>query len=436
VCLVPLGCPKSLVDSEKMLGDLADGGCTIAAPMDHADVIVVNTCAFLSSARDEALAAIRQAVDYKRSGPARRVVVAGCLPSRDGNALYELLPDIDALVGVNDRDALLEAVLSDRKFTRISPYTGGIAEDRGRFRLTPSHTAYLRIAEGCSNRCTYCTVPDIRGAFRSKPPDTILTEARELVSDGAVELTVVAQDTTRYGEDLGTTEDSANLPRLLRSLDALDRVEWIRLMYAHPERFSDELIDAMSECEHVVGYVDLPLQHISDDILHRMNRRTTRAETEALLTKLRRKVPGIAIRTTFIVGFPGETDEQFCELLDFAREFRFEALGVFEFSPEEGTPAATMPHQIPDRVKAERREQLMLAQQEIAFTANRKSIGRQITALIDGIDTRGRCVARHGGQGPEIDSLCFLTDPRDAGTFVEAKIVGSDAYDLIVEPRR
>jgi ribosomal protein S12 methylthiotransferase len=435
VCLVSLGCPKNLVDSEKMLGDLAAGGCTVAAPMDHADVIVVNTCAFLSAAREEALEVIGEAAAYKRKGSARRVVVAGCLPSRDREHLYELLPDIDAIVGVNDRDKLLQAVLSEERYARISPHTGGIAPDGGRFRLTPSHTAYLRIAEGCSNRCAYCTVPAIRGPFRSKPFEEVLSEAGELVADGAIELNIIAQDTTAYGEDLEPTPEPVNLSRLMRALNELDGIQWIRLMYAHPRRLSDELIDALTECEHVVPYVDLPLQHVSDGVLKRMNRRTTRSEVEVLLGKVRQEVPEIAIRTSFIVGFPGETDDHFSELLQFVREFRFEALGAFEFSPEEGTPAATMPDQIPLQIRTQRREQIMLAQQEITFAANARSVGGRTTVLVDGIDTEGRCIARDHRQAPEIDSVCILTHPREAGTFVEGEIVDYDAYDLIVEPQ-
>jgi len=433
VCLISLGCPKNLVDSEKMLAELAEGGCIVGAPIDEADVIVINTCGFIAAARAEAMEIIAEALDHKRAGRARRVVVAGCLASRSGAALHEDLPEIDAVVGVADRDDVLRAVLARGRFIKVAPCTGQIADDTGRFRLTARHTAYLRIAEGCSRKCTYCTIPSIRGPFRSKPPETVLAEARELIADGTVELNVIAQDTTAYGTDM---DAAAELAGLLKALDQLDGLGWIRLMYTYPRRFTDELIDVIANCRHVAPYVDIPLQHISDPILKRMGRGVKRSRIEQLLAKLRRRVPGIAVRTTFIVGFPGETDRQFAELLEFVEDFRFEALGVFEFSPEEGTAAAAMPDQVPDEVKSRRAEQIMLAQQRIAFEANRRAVGGSVEVLIDGTDSAGRCVGRHGGQAPEIDSVCILTEPGSAGNFVTCRIVDFDGYDLIVSPRQ
>ena len=441
VALISLGCPKNLVDSEKILAHLAEGGCVVAAPLDEADVIVVNTCGFLSAARDESLAAIAEAVARKRTGPARRVVVAGCLVDRDAQRLHELAPGIDAVVGVNSRDDILAAVLGEGPASRVEPYRGGIHDDAGRFRLTAPHTAYLRIAEGCSRRCSFCTIPAIRGPFRSKGPETVLAEARELLADGAVELNLIAQDTTAYGRDLG---DGVDLVGLLEMLDALDGARWIRLMYAYPRRFTDELIAVMAACRRVVPYVDLPLQHISDPVLRRMGRGVGRAQTEALLAKLRDRLPGVALRTGFIVGFPGETDQQFEELLRFVREFGFDAMGVFEFSPEEGTPAAEMPDPVPPHVKAERAKALMLAQQEVVFAANRAKVGESVEVLIDlpglaseaeagGEDAPGGAVGRYCGQAPEVDSVCLLQSPAPAGSFVRGTVAGFDAYDLIVE---
>jgi ribosomal protein S12 methylthiotransferase len=454
VALVSLGCPKNLVDSEKMMALLAEGGCTVGAPMDEADVIVVNTCGFLSAAREESLGVIREALAHKAAGPARRVVVAGCLVNRDAEKLFDLAPGIDAIVGVNDRDDLLKAVIPTNKKASSNavfqssivnrPSSIPIVSDAGRFRLTPRHTAYLRISEGCSQKCTFCTIPSIRGPFRSKPPQDVLAEASELITDGAVELNVIGQDTTSYGMDLthgtqpvgfaesneGSNEN--NLAHLLRSLSELDGVRWVRLMYAYPNRFNDALIDAMSSCEKIVPYVDLPLQHISDGVLRRMGRRVTRAKTETLLDKLRRRVPGIAIRTTFIVGFPGETQAQFEELLKFVKEFRFDALGVFEFSPEEGTPAARLKGRVAPEVAAERARAVMLVQQKIVFAANRRRVGQPIEVLVDGIDSQGRCVGRHAGQSPDIDSVCILKKKSPPGKFVRAKVVGADGYDLIV----
>jgi len=428
VALVSLGCPKNLVDSEKILAHLAEDGYVVGAAPDEADVIVVNTCGFLSAARQESLDVIAEALEHKRSGRAKRVVVAGCLVNRDAERLYDLVPGIDAIVGVNDRDNIVAAARGNRRVTLVGPCRGTIAGDAGRFRLTPRHTAYLRIAEGCSQRCSFCTIPAIRGPLRSKLPEDVLAEARELIDDGAVELNVIAQDTTGYGRDLPGRE---SLTRLLRRLDKLDGARWIRLMYAYPKRFSDSLIAAIAECERVVGYVDIPLQHIDDGLLRRMRRGAGRATTEKLLRKLRQRIPGVVIRTSFIVGFPGETDKRFAELLQFVREFRFDALGVFEFSPEEGTDAAGMASQVPEHVKADRAEQIMLAQQEIAFAANREKIGAAIEVLVDGRDPDGRCVGRYYGQAPDVDSVCLLKSNHRPGSFVSAKVTGCDGYDLV-----
>ena len=461
VSLVSLGCPKNLVDSEKMLSLLAEGGCLVGAPMEEADVIVVNTCGFLSAARDESLEVIGEAVKHKRRGRASRVVVAGCLVNRDARKLYRLAPGIDAIVGVNDRDGLLSAVTGKGTVTRItpnlpqghvrvghagssehaqpragsSPSTDLIASDAGRFRLTARHTAYLRISEGCSQRCTFCTIPAIRGPFRSKGPQAVLEEARELIADGAVELNVIGQDTTSYGMDLpGAGPRRASLAKLMDVLGGLDGLKWLRLMYAYPIRFTDALIDTIAGGGAVVPYADLPLQHISDPVLKAMGRRVTRARTEALLDKMRRRIPGLVLRTTFIVGFPGETDGRFEELLQFVKDFKFDALGVFEFSPEEGTAAGSLPGGASGAVKARRARQIMLAQREIAFAASRRRIGDRIRVLVDGTDSRGRCVGRHYGQAPDIDSICILTQRRRGGTFVWGKVVDCVQYDLIVQP--
>ena len=367
------------------------------------------------------------------------MVVAGCLVNRDAERLYELAEGIDAIVGVNNRDELPAAVRHSRRVTKIDPVTLGTGRgskacdlnDAGRFRLTPRHTAYLRIAEGCSQKCTFCTIPAIRGPFRSKSPQAVLAEAQELIADGARELNVIAQDTTTYGTDLPTKGKTT--AHLLRELDKLDGLRRIRLMYTYPRRFSRSLIDTIAECRHVVPYVDLPLQHISDPILRRMGRGVTRGGIESLLEQIRKRIPGVAIRTTFIVGFPGETDKQFAELLEFVEAFHFDALGVFAFSPEQGTPASQMRRQVPEGVKAGRAEAVMLAQRQIAFAAAKRKLGQDIEILVDGIDPAGRCVGRHAGQAPDVDGICYLTKPQKVGTFVQGKVVGSEGYDLIVE---
>ena len=432
VSLVSLGCPKNLVDSEKILALLGEAGCVVGAPMQDADVIVVNTCGFLAAARSEALEVIAEALEYKQTGRARRVVVAGCLVNRDGEEIYNLAGDIDAIVGVNNRGDVPAAVMGERKVTKIDACgSAAVVDDAGRFRLTPRHTAYLRVSEGCSRRCTFCTVPDIRGPFRSKSPEAVLREARELIADGAVELNVIGQDTTSYGTDTNT----GSLAELLRSLNALDGVRWIRLLYAYPARVTDALLDAIAQCEHVVPYVDMPLQHAAGPVLLRMGRGGNRRQIETLLDNVRARIAAVAVRTTFIVGFPGERDEDFEELLSLVRGFRFDAMGVFEFSPEEDTPAAAMEGQVPDAVKAERARTLMFAQQEIAFAANRRAVGRSVEVLADGADISGRCVGRTFGQAPDIDGVCILTEPRPAGAFVPCTVVDWHEYDLIVRPQ-
>jgi len=427
VSLVSLGCPKNLVDSENMLGRLAEAGCLVGAPMDDADVIVVNTCGFLAAARDEALDVISEAVAHKTSGRTGRVVVAGCLVERDADKLFELAPGIDAIVGLTDRDEIVRAVAGEARVL-VHPFAGGVHGDSGRFRLTPRHTAYLRISEGCSHRCTFCTIPDIRGPFRSKPQADVLAEAAELIADGAFELNVIAQDTTGYGTDL---DGAVDLAGLLRSLDGLDGAGWVRLLYTYPRGFDDGLIAAIAECGHVVEYVDIPLQHVADSVLKRMGRRVKRTEIEELLGKLRSA--GVTLRTTFITGFPGETDAEFAELLAFVEEFEFDALGVFAYSPEPGTPAVRLPDQVPGETGLRRAEAIMVAQQEIVFVANQDAIGEVIDVLVDGVDGQGRCVGRHAGQAPEIDSVCLLTDPRPPGELIAAEVVGFDGYDLIVK---
>ena len=432
VALVSLGCPKNLVDSERMLGVLAEGGCMVGAPMEDADVIVVNTCGFLSAARDEAMEVIAEAMEHKRGGRARRVVVAGCLVNRDAEDLFDAAPGIDAIMGVNDREGILAAVLGEGPETRLSA-AGAAPDDRGRFRLTAPHTAYLRISAGCSRRCTFCAIPAIRGPFRSKPREQVLTEARELIDSGAVELNIIGQDTTGYGRDLG---GEIGLGRLLTDLNGLPGIGWLRLLYAYPSRFGEDLLSCMASAEHVVPYVDVPLQHISDPVLKAMGRGVGRGEIERLLETLRRRMPGMAVRTAFIVGFPGESDQQFEELLAFVRAARFDAMGVFEYSPEEGTAAASVSGAVPDEVKAERAEAIMLAQQEIAFAANGNAVGKRLELLVDGTGADGRCIARHAGQAPDIDSVCYLTEPRGAGEFGSGRVVDWDDYDLIVEAER
>jgi len=484
VSFVSLGCPKNLVDSEKMLGQLAEAGCLVGCDHDQADVIVVNTCGFLAESRAEAHAAIRDAAATRRShGRGRpRVVVAGCLVQRDGQRLLHDVPGIDALVGVNNREDVVAAVLAGPRRTRASESgpidgqsarpgqgaTGGLSAsaravrlpvapdwgsgskatlylgeyhpssrtwtDQARLRLTPRHYAYLRISEGCDQRCTFCTIPAIRGPMHSKTPEQIEAEARELIADGAVELILIGQDTTSYGGDLG---ERGGLAALLRRLDRLEGVGWIRLMYVYPSVLTDEMIETIGSAGHVVPYVDIPLQHINDRILRAMYRRVTRAETLALLDKLRQRIPGVFVRTTMITGFPGESEAEFQELVDFVRDFKFDALGVFPYSTEPETPAGRMKDQLPPAVRRERADALMRVQQEVAFAKAAAMKGRRFEVLVDARADAGPWIARHAGQAPEVDSVSLVEgEGLRPGRRLEVVCTGSRGYDLLARPAR
>ncbi|HRX87595.1 MAG TPA: 30S ribosomal protein S12 methylthiotransferase RimO [Phycisphaerae bacterium] len=440
VAFVSLGCAKNTVDSEKMLGQLAEAGCEFCADERDADVVVVNTCGFLEDSRREADQVIGELVGVKRSRKSRlrRVVVAGCLVQRDGTQISDRVPGIDALVGVHNRDDVVRAVLNRGPKKRelntfLGDYHPFVNIDTARLRITPQHWAYLRISEGCDQKCTFCTIPSIRGPMHCKPPSVILAEARELIADGAVELSLIGQDTSSYGLDF---DYEPGLAGLLRELNALDGLAWIRLMYVYPSVFSDAMIDAIAECDKIVKYVDIPLQHINDRVLKAMHRRVTRAETIDLLERIRRRIPDVNLRTTLITGFPGETEAEHQELLEFLRDYRFDALGVFPYSLEPDTPAGRMQNQLDAETKLRRREELMLTQQEIAFAKADATRGKTFEVLVDthaGKD--GLQVARHAGQAPEVDSITVLSGARAAaGSFVRVRCTGRQDYDLLAEP--
>jgi ribosomal protein S12 methylthiotransferase len=495
VAFVSLGCPKNLVDSEKMLGTLASSGFSLVSDHDEADAVVINTCGFLEASKEESLDVIREALDRKAAGRLRRVVVAGCLVQRHRARLLEWAPGIDAMIGVFDRDHVIDAVSGDAPPARdgladadAPPYwiagnalqaardrgmattgltvngrdgrgIGYFEDDTSRLRLTPRHWAYLRMSEGCNQKCTFCTIPSIRGKMRSKPLDAIVREARELMADGAFELNLIGQDTTSYGDDTGYDGPDEGLVGLLTALDGVAAAAgggWLRLMYAYPSTFTDAMIDAMAALPNVVKYIDIPLQHVTDDMLGAMRRRISRAEQEALLGRLRDRIPGLAIRTTFITGFPGETDADHRALLAFIEDFQFDMMGVFRYSHEEGTPAGTLDEDpsrhVPDEVKTEREAELMLAQQRIAFD-NARYVAEQRGAfdvLIDGDaagSTEGRAttgVAEAGRlytgrcyhQAPQVDALTYVhsTEPLAPGELVRCTIVDADGYDLIARP--
>ncbi|MEM6314136.1 MAG: 30S ribosomal protein S12 methylthiotransferase RimO [Planctomycetota bacterium] len=477
VAFVSLGCPKNLVDSERMLGLLAEDGIAVTPDHNEADAIVINTCGFLEASKEESMAEINEAIARKEAGLCKRVVVAGCLVQRHKTKLLADAPGIDRLVGVFDRDHIVDAVRGQRPEvdhflgryhaltrnphdqipnpkwgedgSKASALLAKQAEgkrgqrlavfenDRGRLRLTPRHYAYLRMSEGCNQGCGFCTIPSIRGPMRSKPVEHIVTEAKELAADGAVELLLIGQDTTSYGTDIGY---GPGLSGLLRQLDReLTDVAWVRLMYAYPSCFTDEMIDTLARCRRVLPYIDMPLQHINTDVLTRMKRKVSREETVELLDKLRERIPGIAIRTTFIAGSPGETEAEHQELVEFVRDFGFDMMGVFPYFPEPGTPMGRMTDQVDEDTKRARLEELMLAQQEVAFARAESLIGSTQEVLIDkcegDVDEGGKLyTARTYRQAPDIDSVTYVHDPAGnlhPGQFVDVELTDYQNYDHV-----
>jgi len=437
VGFIALGCPKNIVDSERMLAEIAQAGFLITAESDNADVVVINTCGFIAPAVAESLEAIKHAVDRKTS-PTRRlkkVIVAGCLPERLGKDLFNETDGIDAIVGLGQRDniaSIIKKTLHSRQpavYLDKSPHA--ISDDRNRLLITPSHWAYLRISEGCNRKCSFCTIPAIRGQFRSKPQRLILAEADELVAAGAVELDVIAQDTTSYGRDLKIKN---GLAVLAGELEKIPDLKWLRLMYLYPQGITDRLIETIAKSEKIVHYIDMPIQHINDKILKGMHRPDTRERICSLVEKLRNALPDIVLRTTIMIGFPGETDRQFTELLKFIKWAQFDALGCFTFFPETGTNAVEMPDQLPDKIKQQRLDELMLTQQNIAFAKNKDRIGAKLICLLDSVDSEGTGRGRFYGQAPDIDSVCIIKNcSAKTGQFINAKVVDAKDYDLLVE---
>jgi ribosomal protein S12 methylthiotransferase len=424
---VTLGCPKNLVDSEKMLGTLALDGYALVSDPAGADFVIVNTCGFIESSRAESKAVIREMLDLKKSGKTKGVIVAGCLPERLGPALLEEMPDIDHIVGVFGRDEinlvadrLMGGSREYRELFRPAPLKA--MDDRARLRLTPEHYAYLKISEGCDRTCTFCSIPKMRGKHITKPIEMVIAEARELAKDGVRELNIVAQDTTYYGLDL---YGEVRLVQLLRELDKVDGIDWVRLMYLYPVNFTDELIDTIAASDKIVPYLDMPLQHINDTMLRRMQRRVNRVQTEELVRKL-------VMRTTFVVGFPGETDAQFAELKQFVEEAQFERMGVFPYSLEPDTPAAKLDGHLPEEVKNARRDEMMALQQQIAFDYGDTLVGSEIDVLIDDQVEEGLWRGRGYMDAPEIDGEVFVSgEDLQPGMFVPVEIVERRDYDLV-----
>jgi len=433
---VSLGCPKNLVDSERMLGLLQLDGYQLVQEPAGADFVVVNTCGFIERARDESFAAIHEMLELKRKGSIRGVIVSGCLAERDKEKLLEDLPEIDHLVGVFGReqvtkvaDRLIGGLDEQRSVFQPAPSTPLV--DRGRLRITPRHFAFLKISEGCDRLCTFCAIPKMRGKHATKPVEEVVAEARELAADGVRELVIVAQDTTYYGIDL---YGEPRLVQLLTELEKIEGIEWIRLMYLYPMYFGDELIEQIASSKKIIPYLDLPLQHINDTMLKRMQRKVDRGSTEDLLAKLRQRIPGLTLRTTFITGFPGETDEQFDELVDFVAEQRFERLGVFSYSFEPNTPAARLPDHLPEELKEARRQRVMQVQQQIAFEWNAAQVGKQIDVLIDQAvpDEKEAWIGRSVADAPDVDGVVYVSGRKlRPGRIVRCEIVATSDYDLV-----
>lgn len=431
---VSLGCPKNLIDSERMLGSLSLDGYLLVSNPDGADFVIVNTCGFIESSRQESKSVIREMLDLKRQGRTKGVIVSGCLPERLGGSLLDELPEIDHIVGVFGReeitrvaDHLIGGAKEQRMVFRPAPIRA--LDDRARLRITPKHYAYLKISEGCDRTCTFCAIPKMRGKHATKPMELVIAEAKELAADGVRELNIVAQDTTYYGMDL---YGEPRLTELLGELEKVEGIDWIRLLYLYPMYFTDALIDRIAGSEKIIPYLDMPLQHVSDAVLKRMQRRVNRNQTVELVSKLRERIPNLVLRTTFITGFPGETDEQFEELKDFVAEMRFERMGVFTYSLEPGTPAVKLEGHLPEEVKNARRDELMELQQEIAFEHGDSLVGCELDVLIDEQVDDTTWLGRSYADAPEIDGNVYVRGSDLAtGTFVPVEIAARQDYDLV-----
>ena len=449
--MISLGCAKNLVDAEIMLGSVLQRGMEITSRAEDADVVVVNTCAFIDSAKEESIEAILET--HQRRGLNKRfgqkLIVSGCMSQRFARELQEEMPEVDAFIGldqVSQLGEIIESVLRKRVHSDKGDVGLAFAETRPtyipdyetpRFRLTPAHTAYVKIAEGCNHPCSFCVIPQMRGKHRSRAPQSVLAEIRGLVSEGVREINLISQDTTYYGMDLWSAKagprqpvDSTRGPTLaalLREIQKIDGDFWVRLLYTHPAHWSDELIDTIARCDRIARYIDIPLQHIDESMLGRMRRETSRQHIENLICKLRAGIPGVTLRTTFIVGFPGETEEEFASLLDFILHTRFERLGIFKYSQEEGSRAAKMPGQISAKIKNARYRMAMSIQREIAHETARQSIGTELKLLVD-----QPYVARSEADAPDIDARVILSKEAPVGEFVWRTIVGTRGYDLLV----
>ena len=436
ILFISLGCDKNLVDSEVMLGILADRGFEMTDTEDDADIIIINTCCFINDAKEESINTILEMAEYKKTGPCKALIVTGCLAQRYKQEIVDETPEVDAVIGTSKYDEIFDAVdqaLKGSHFLDVDDLDRLPSVPGKRILTTGGHYAHLKIAEGCDKHCTYCIIPKIRGNYRSVPMEQLLAEAASLAEQGVKELILVAQETTLYGVDL---YGKKSLHILLQELAKIKGIRWIRILYCYPEEIYPELIETIKNEKKVCHYLDMPIQHASDAILKRMGRRTTKAQLKETVSLLRKEIPDIVLRTTLIAGFPGETQEQHEELMEFVDEMEFERLGVFAYSPEENTPAASMPDQIPEEIKEERRDAILELQQEIAFDKAADMVGRTLYAMIEGkVADEPAYVARTYADSPDIDGYVFVntSEMLMSGDFVKVKITGSAEYDLIGE---
>ena len=454
--MVNLGCAKNLVDAEVMLGSVTARGMEVTANATDADVLVINTCAFIDSAKEESIEAILQAHEQRQAlRPDQKLIVSGCMSQRYADQLRIEIPEVDAFIGldqVKELGSIVENLLGnagrptfsvpaaaaddfDLAFQRTRP-TYIPDYDTPRFRLTPSHSVYLKIAEGCNHPCSFCVIPQMRGKHRSRSPGSVLSEIRSLAQEGVREINLISQDTTYYGMDLWSEKagprqpvDSSRGPTLASLLEEIEQVDgdfWVRLLYTHPAHWSDELMETIARCRKVARYIDMPLQHITDGMLGRMRRETSRKHIEQVIANLRSRIPGVALRTTFIVGFPGETDDEFQSMLDFIERTRFDRLGIFKYSREEGSRAAKMDNQVDQKTKNARYRRAMALQQRVAFEMANEKIGRELKLLVD-----QPFIARTESDAPDVDTRVILNEPAPVGEFVRRKILGRRGYDLL-----
>ena len=434
ILFVSLGCDKNLVDTEVMLGLLASRGYQMVDDETQADIIVINTCCFINDAKEESIQTILEMAEYKKAGSCKALIVTGCMAQRYKNEITEEVPEVDAVLGTTSYEDIYRAIQEavDGKQFQEFKSIDYLPESLGRRVLTTGgHFGYLKIAEGCDKHCTYCIIPKLRGKFRSVPMERLLTQAREMAEEGVKELILVAQETTVYGTDI---YGKKSLHVLLKELCKISGIRWIRVLYCYPEEIYDELIQTMKEEKKICHYLDLPIQHASDRILKRMGRRTTRAELVDIVNKLRGEIPDIVLRTTLITGFPGETEEDHEELMEFVDEMEFDRLGVFTYSPEEDTPAAGMPDQIPEEIKEERRDEIMELQQEISYDKGTDRIGQELLVMIEGkVADESAYIGRTYGDAPKVDGYIFVQTGEllMTGDFAKVRVTGALEYDLI-----